>query len=296
MVISIFDHRWNGMRDMLGQLRRVHVEEMCQHLGAICGEGKMSQANLVLGHFRYEQIEQILHSTGKATDFPDMQVVVFISAALETYAYVEPNINRVVESYGKKRALLFVRRMSLLENDAVLKDVLGLSFEQAVKIVEEGNALSLGWNGDPFSTSSLPIFEVLPALSILSQAYIAQLAGVKGVRINDEDEPQPPHDQIAADNIARLLGEWPENAACAEGQEHRPDQPGWWDIFGKDFRTEAAREWESLANDDDADAWQLVETLLNAIGGNAPITTAMVAGAYAAIVRRFDAVRTNPVA
>lgn len=278
------------MRDMLGQLKKAHVEKVCQHLGATCGEGQMSQANLVLGHFRYEQIEQIVHSRGKAADFPDKQVVVFISAALQKYAYVEPNINRVVEVNGKKRALLFVRRMNLLANDAVMKDVLSLSFEQVEKIVEEGNARSLGWSDDPFSESSLPIFEVLPALFILCQTYLAQLSKAKGNA--DKDEPQPPRAPEDMEAI-NALGEWSKDAKAGEGQKYRPDQPEWWRVFeGVALEADAKREWDLLdaqaAKDPDY-GWKELNVLREAIepGQTVPITTEMVAQAYAAIVRRF---------
>jgi hypothetical protein len=152
----------------------------------------------------------------------------------------------------------------------------------------------------------LPIFEVLPALSILCQAYLAQLSTVHG-----QTEPQPPRTQECVDELI-AWGDWPQSTIAGtdgvvNGQqtnsdvahqavEIQPYEPKWWQVFaGVSLQSEAKREWTSLeaqAKNGASFGWDKVETLLNAIQPQAtesikPISTKMVVEAYAAIVHRF---------
>ena len=152
----------------LASLEKTDVERWREQL-QLSAVDEMSNADLVLGHFNFNQISGILGCRNKFADFPDGQVVVFLTTTTG-YPNDEAHKSQVVRCHERRRVLLFVRNMASLQNHYELSKVFSLSFDKAERMITKNSSACLELKDDPFFP---PLLDYLSALAILCQGSLA---------------------------------------------------------------------------------------------------------------------------
>jgi len=155
-------------------------------------------ANLVIGHYEDDDIEDIINFKSDFNEFPDNQVVVFITTQ-QGFPENENFKNTVVTCKGKRRAVLFVRNMKALSNDETLRKLVKLTFEQAKEVIERKD--------DIFNRESHPFnpftSEHLQAIFILCRIFAA--VSIAAGEISFEDALKHIFVEVDTDRLKRLF-------------------------------------------------------------------------------------------
>jgi hypothetical protein len=163
MKIYLHDHRSGND---IASISKQEIYDVCREINAeIVGHDERFMADLWLLHSN--SIDKYLDPQDVSQqELERDQVLIFVTttSGLSSLKYE----HQVLDINGSRRALLFVKDMSILQKKRNLKNLCSLSFSNAETIIRNHSAYNVGWEEDPFYIYC----DFVIAIYILCQLYL----------------------------------------------------------------------------------------------------------------------------
>ena len=250
LKVRLYDHRGHSYPN----IATIPRDQITGHLKTGLEVDKLQDANLVIGHFDENEITEIIAASTKYYFDPKVQIIVFLTAGMAGYEEAQYRHQKQTIA-DRSRYLLYIRRMSILEqNSQLLPKILSLTPQQAEDIIANRH----DWPEDPFS---IPRSYLLPALAILCQGYLA----VYAEWASRQDRPAT----VDYQSICKKISWQPGNPQFADlaNRFAEVNQKGWWcqPFITQEHNFE--RQWQDFVNEINRDCAQVdqLQSLLEAL-------------------------------